>query len=517
MPGAPLPVPGGGRNSDAPPVIAGNPFAGSGMGLAAMPSMGAVQMPAVSLDQAGKDIARRDQLINEGSGVSRIQSPWLHGAAATLDTIGRILAPNIEQQIKGTQGNHQLLLGQQENIIRGDLSNNLQQTQNQDSLAQVAQRQALAQQEISKSQALQNPRPQPGHLVMSPDGSAAGYQDADGNLMGLNDPSVPKGVKDVAGNMAPKATKVPLAEQPLDAAEAARLNGLWDGLADKHHLPKGQFVTGMSRADATSLAAGLNNVVGKQQGDTHVSISLQGMQNQTQRQSGNNALDTSDPAMQASIAAVANGSMKLTDVFGRGATTALKSQFVAAVKDVNPAYNSGDHDIENGVRKYMTSGQGGATLNAGATVTHHLDLYDKAVDALHNGDMRAINAVGNELGIQMGSDAQTNVNLIRQGVATESAKFYKGGPPDASEIHEYEKNLSGDGSPQQMHGGAATVRGMVHGKMQAMQSQYQAGQQGQPNFGQAANSGGGVSPEGTRAQMQDGSFQVKRGGKWVKE
>jgi hypothetical protein len=147
---------------------------------------------------------------------------------------------------------------------------------------------------------------------------------------------------------------------------------------------------------------------------------------------------------------------------------------VAAVKAVNPNYNSGDHDIENSVRKYMTSGQGGATLTAASTLTHHLDLYDKAVDAVNNGDVKALNTIGNELGVQMGSDAQTNLNLIRQGVAMEAARVYTGGVPGEAEITQFNNSLSGDGSPRQMHGGAATVRAMMQGKIGGLQGQSEA-------------------------------------------
>jgi hypothetical protein len=205
----------------------------------------------------------------------------------------------------------------------------------------------------------------------------------------------------------------------------------------------------------------------------------------------NAGLDTSDPAMQASINAVAKGDLKLSDVFGRGATTNQKAQFAAAVKGVNPAYNSGDHDIENAVRQYMTSGQGGATLTAGTTLNHHLDLYDKAVDAVHNGDIKILNHIGNEMGIQLGSDAQTNLALIRQGVAMEAARFWTGGVPGEAEINQFNQNLSGDGSPKQMHGGANTVRFMAKGKLEGLQGQSEAGANGQANFAGAAGAGAG--------------------------
>jgi hypothetical protein len=148
----------------------------------------------------------------------------------------------------------------------------------------------------------------------------------------------------------------------------------------------------------------------------------------------------------------------------------------------------------------MTSGQDAHTISAGQTLMHHTNLYDSAVDAVHNGNVQLLNKIGNEMGIQTGSDAQTNLNLIRQGVAMEAARYYTGGVPGEAEISQFNKSLSGDGSPAQMHGGANTIRSMATGKMQGLQGQYNAGMQGKPNFGAQAPSGAQSSGQGVSLQ-----------------
>jgi hypothetical protein len=57
------------------------------------------------------------------------------------------------------------------------------------------------------------------------------------------------------------------------------------------------------------------------------------------------------------------------------------------------------------------TGQGGSTLNAGQTLTRHLDLYDKAsMSSRMATPIRSMQS--NELGVQLASDAQTNLALI---------------------------------------------------------------------------------------------------------
>lgn len=484
------------------------------------PSMGSAVMPAVTpapvpLTQTQTDINEYNRQKNTGDGISQIQNPLLRGIARAADIAGSVFAPNLAQFIPGTTLHHQLTMGQAANNVAKDQAEeqaqaNLAGTQARTGL-EVAQTDE-ANQGIAVGKTAAAKAAVAGNILYDENKNPIGYQDPTGRMMGVHDPSLPQNVQDILGSVKgktptsefelwhqqnPNGTAADfnrLQSKPLSAQEATSLNSVWDNLATKHHLPTGQFSAGMPHADATQLASALNSAIGKQQGDVHVTIAQTAAQNAAAQKG---PLDTSDPAMQASVHGVANGSMKLTDVFGRGATTAQKAQFVAAVKAVNPNYNSGDHDIENSVRRYMTSGQGGSTLSAGTTLNHHLDLYDKAVDAVHNGDVKVLNQIGNQMGVQMGNDAQTNLALIRQGVAMEAARFWTGGVPGEAEINQFNQNLSGDGSPKQMHGGANTVRFMAKGKLQGLQGQADAGATGQANFSGASGDSGGNTGGGS--------------------
>ena len=60
--------------------------------------------------------------------------------------------------------------------------------------------------------------------------------------------------------------------QPITQEDADSRNAVWDSIADKYHLPKGQFKPGMSAADASALAAAMNNVIGRNQGAQSITI-----------------------------------------------------------------------------------------------------------------------------------------------------------------------------------------------------------------------------------------------------
>jgi hypothetical protein len=157
-----------------------------------------------------------DQLQITGSGVSqiskRIQGEMpnhpilgkiLGGAAQTLGTIGdiglRVAAPGVETLIPGTEGHHQMLLGQQEHRL-GEVQDELQkQAVLKDSQAQASQRGALAQQEQARAQAMLNPKPSDGQLLYDKNGSPIGFQGGDGTYFGPSDPNLPQGVRDVLG------------------------------------------------------------------------------------------------------------------------------------------------------------------------------------------------------------------------------------------------------------------------------------------------------------------------------
>jgi len=111
------------------PLIPANPFAGGGMGLAAMPAMGTPAMPNVSPSQTMTDQGELNRLKATGSGVSQIQNPILHGLAKFGDVAASIVAPRIAAALPGTTLHHQQLMGQEQGVIGNDLATEAQTAQ----------------------------------------------------------------------------------------------------------------------------------------------------------------------------------------------------------------------------------------------------------------------------------------------------------------------------------------------------------------------------------------------------
>src|SRR5262249_43629476 len=127
-------------------------------------------------------------------------------------------------------------------------------------------------------------------------------------------------------------------------------------------------------------------------------------------QGGNTQFDENSPEVQA----VAAGRMKIGDVITPRTPLPARKRFLAAVMNVNPQFNSADFDIEKGVRKAFTSGSYSQNLNAINTAREHMGTFFKSAQELNNGSVRALNALGNALSLQFGSDKVSNFNIAKQ-------------------------------------------------------------------------------------------------------
>lgn len=423
------------------------------------------------------------------------------------DTALSVAAPGVAALTPGTTLHHRLLQDTTQGRLQDALENQGKQAQTAQEQAQlpIQQNQALAGQLANEEAQRGLTREQnAGTIVRDGWGRPIAWQDVQGVTHAAGDPAIPAGI---ASSMAVDPGKAPnsqfelwlrqnpgktaddyqreVVQKPISAEEAASLNAVWDGLAHKHGLPQGQFRPGMPRGDAQQLESALNGAIGKQQGDTHVSISLAGLDLNRQRFNATQGVDLTDPATASAVAAVARGDLKLTDVYGRGASMAQKAAFVAAVKQMNPNYNSGDHDLELGARRYMTYGQGGQTLNALNTARGHLVQLSQAADALQNGNIQVLNRIAQEYGVQTGAPAPIVFQAIKTALTGELGKAFSGTGATVSEQAEIAKALNDAQSPAQLKAFADTNIHLMDTKKQSLEGQYTQGQQGQPNFGTA--------------------------------
>lgn len=231
------------------------------------------------------DRAEQTRLLKTGSGISQIggkiegampNHPFLGkllgGAAQGLATIGdvglRAVAPAVDAAIPGTSLHHVADVHTNQRQIAQDEDNDEKQARTLFSGANTAKTNvetgALPEQNQDKH-----------------DLSQAEIGNYNSEAESRAHPQ-PKSPLELALRDNPHLTAVDwdkMQQHPISADEAKALNGTWNPLSSKHGLPADQFKEGMSRADATALSSSLNNVVGKQQGDTKVIIAGQSAAN----------------------------------------------------------------------------------------------------------------------------------------------------------------------------------------------------------------------------------------------
>jgi hypothetical protein len=107
-----------------------------------MPKLPAPSTPPAQYTGPGSllsDEAKRQQLLEKGSGIHQIQNPFLRGLAETGNVIGHLAAPGLMRAIPGTEEHHQNLLadnareiGQSQKIQGADLTLQGKQLENRE-------------------------------------------------------------------------------------------------------------------------------------------------------------------------------------------------------------------------------------------------------------------------------------------------------------------------------------------------------------------------------------------------
>lgn len=185
--------------------------------------------------------------------------------------------------------------------------------------------------------------------------------------------------------------------------------------------------------------------------------------------------------------ALADGTMKWTDVVSPRTPQSVTEALLSEVKRLKPSFNSGDFAIEQSVKKEFTSGDAAKNLTAFNTAIEHAKQLQSAADALQNGDAVTLNRLGNALGYPFGSDQTTNFNVIKNALTGEISKVFKGGQATDAEISAIQGPFNAANSPAQLKGAIQNAVALMNSKRDALKQQYESGSQGKPNFGNTTN------------------------------
>ena len=166
----------------------------------------------------------------------------------------------------------------------------------------------------------------------------------------------------------------------------------------------------------------------------------------------------------------------------------------------NIAQNKMNYGAETALQKSAVAGEMGKNITAYNTAIAHAGQLSQAADALDNGDVHALNAVGNALGYQFGSDKTTNFNVIKNALSGEISKVFKGGEATDAEIKAVQAPFDAANSPAQLKGAISNAIHLMNSKRDALQQQYQQGMQGKPNFG---GSGGMIRARDPQGKLHE--------------
>lgn len=131
-----------------------------------------------------------------------------------------------------------------------------------------------------------------------------------------------------------------------------------------------------------------------------------------------------------------------------------------------------------GVLKDFESGQTSKTLNGLNTAISHMDQLEQASTALQNGNVQALNRMGNFFKTQFGSSAQTNFDVVKNFAAGEVAKAVLPGGGGEREREEIAAAVKNSASPTQLHDAIQMWRNLLAGKTEALRNQWDVGTSG---------------------------------------
>ncbi len=137
----------------------------------------------------------------------------------------------------------------------------------------------------------------------------------------------------------------------------------------------------------------------------------------------------------------------------------------------------------NAVNRFATGTQG-QTVKSLNVAIDHLGTLSGLTDALNNGNVRAVNQIGNWVQTELGKPAPTNFNSAKQIVADEVLKAVLGtGAGTQLDREQLQAQLSAANSPAQLKGAIQIAERLMAGQVVGLRQQYE-GSTGLKDFDQ---------------------------------
>ena len=173
-----------------------------------------------------------------------------------------------------------------------------------------------------------------------------------------------------------------------------------------------------------------------------------------------------NPSQQATAQAILEGRMTPPSSFAL--RTPYWQTVMGAVFQQDPQFSEQRAEL----RKGYTVGAQSKEINAINTGMAHVGVLGDAIDALNNGDVKVLNALANQLGVQTGQTPVTTFKTIVNRVGPEISKAYLGAGGSAEERGGNEKDFDPSLSPQQLKSNVAITAQLLRSKIGALQNQW---------------------------------------------
>jgi hypothetical protein len=125
------------------------------------------------------------------------------------------------------------------------------------------------------------------------------------------------------------------------------------------------------------------------------------------------------------------------------------------------------------VAAFNTGKQGNAVRSFNVLLSH-LDTLSNLSDALDNGNIQAVNRLGNAYATATGQAAPTNFNSVKHIVADEVVKAITGGAGALGDREESAKAIKDTNSPAQLKGVIQNIKQLSVGQLSGLEQQYQS-------------------------------------------
>src|ERR1035437_1461420 len=429
-----------------PPVVFG-PFGQGGKGMAQRGTPEGDKQEIQRLSSTGSGVSQipgriesampnhpvLGKVLGQGAGIlGRIGDAILSNLPGSLNGVGK----GIESMIPGTQGYHQAQLGQATGQLNNETANTEKEAQAGEANARVPFTQANTEHLQQETEDLKNPQEKKSVPLL---------HETDQGLMLVN----------------PDTREV----TPLT------LNG--NPLMPKTGAPKSSEHITLSGPGGKPIAANYHPDTGKYSdaaGNEITNPQPYEKPNVTNLNMGNSA--KLNDRQQATATAILEGRMTPPSSF------ALKTPYwqdvMGSVFQQDPQFSEQRAQL----RKGFTVGAQSKQVNAVNTALGHAGVLGEAIDALGNGNIKVLNKIANDLGVQTGNDAATTYNTIVHRLGPEITTAYVGAGGTAGDRGTNEKDFDYSLGPKQLKSNLGVTVKLFRSMNNSLENQWNQNKSG---------------------------------------